>query len=308
MRVYPKLEITPIQSTMPPEVNRVPENRIPTGISVYDAETGGNYPRMIVVNHTGKPSNEVELDDSEGTVADTNPEYDPKAPVVQAVFRDELKEHVDGWKWMPVTDLASAAKDAGITFYSYPAPRLKSTASPVPERVETYRELICYESARLVHLAATIEHPEKFQEPQLWINYNKRIDGEVSASPILKENKYQLKENTGVCTYCNQEAETTFDHIIPSDNGGSDKIRNMVPACQSCNSSKSNQNVIDWHQTHSIPIDRVVLGKYLKLRWEDFEDQDRLGETVPDTIRARWDGLEVTRRINNRIWNNCESA
>jgi len=288
---------------MPPTVHRVPENRIPVGISVYDAEADEKFTRMIVVNHAEVPSGEFEIPETGKTIAEYNPEYDSDAPVVETVYREELNEDVDGWKWMPVEKLAEKAESAGIASYSYPATRLKTTSSHLPNRVGTHRELFCYQLARLAHLAATIEHPEQFQEPRLWETYNKQLDGEISSSSILKENKYQLKENQGICTYCNREAETTFDHIIPSDSGGTDGIDNLVPACQSCNSSKSNQNIIDWHQKHSIPIDRVVLGKYIKIQWNDLEREGRLDSELSQPVRERWSGLEITRRIENRVTN-----
>jgi hypothetical protein len=152
-----------------------------------------------------------------------------------------------------------------------------------------------------MNLAATIEHPTKFQEPTMWSNYKKRVKGEVEMSKVLKENQYQLKENRGVCTYCNRESDTTFDHIIPRDKGGPDEISNMVPACQSCNSSKSNSDLLDWHQEHGIPIDRVVLGKYLKHKWDELEQEEKLDEQMPESLQERWSGLEITRRISQSL-------
>jgi hypothetical protein len=113
-----------------------------------------------------------------------------------------------------------------------------------------------------------------------------------------------LKENLGVCTYCNQEAETTFDHIVPVASDGLNEIKNMVPACQSCNSSKSDRNILEWHQEHEIPVDRVVLGKYLKLRWDEFQENGELDNPIPDSFRERWEGLEISRRITQQIWMN----
>lgn len=287
---------------MPPETNRTAQNRIPPGMSVYDSD--GGYTRLIVVNYPEATCSEFEVDGTSNTVADYNEEYEASSPVVQVVYRHQMDNNIEDWMTRPFEDLLPAAEDAGIKVYSYPAPRLKSSFSHVPDRVETYRELFAYQCARMTHLSVTINEPERLQDFLMWSNYEKRVEGEITMSSVLKEDQYQLKENLGLCTYCKCEAKTTFDHVLPRDKGGPDDISNMVPACQSCNSSKSNKNLIDWHQEHEIPIDRIALGKYLKFQWAEFDDNGQLDEQISDEIRERWEGLEITRNIDQVIWMN----
>jgi transcription initiation factor TFIID TATA-box-binding protein len=59
--------------------------------------------------------------------------------------------------------------------------------------------------------------------------------------------------------------------------------------------------LLDWHQEHNIPIDRVVLGKYLKLKWEEVDQEGKLDEPMPDSLQERWSGLEISRRINQSL-------
>lgn len=40
------------------------------------------------------------------------------------------------------------------------------------------------------------------------------------------------------CAYCNRKRKLTRDHVIPLSKGGAHTLSNIVPACQSCNSSK----------------------------------------------------------------------
>lgn len=43
------------------------------------------------------------------------------------------------------------------------------------------------------------------------------------------------------CAYCGERKPLTVDHVTPVSQGGDHSISNIVPACQSCNSSKGNR-------------------------------------------------------------------
>jgi 5-methylcytosine-specific restriction endonuclease McrA len=285
---------------MSPEINREPKHRIPVGMTAYDGKKE-SYTRMVMINYPDQSCDEFQVPGTGKTAAEFNPEYDPDLPVVQTVYRFRLDQELENWMSRPPSEIEAAAKAAGLKIYSYPSKRLKSSFCHVPDRVETYRELLCYQAARMTHLAVTIKNDEQLTDFLLWKNYERRVDGEVQMSSILKENQYQMKENIGICTYCNQESKTTFDHIIPVDADGDDTMDNMVPVCKSCNSSKSNKNILEWHQEHEIPIDRIALGKYIKLRWDELSDEGRLDNPLPDSVRDRWEHLEVTRNISQTL-------
>lgn len=70
-----------------------------------------------------------------------------------------------------------------------------------------------------------------------------RRRGVEAVPPIGQE--VLLEEFAGRCAYCGSPAET-WDHIVPVSQGGRTTPGNVVPACRSCNSSKKDQDVIEW--------------------------------------------------------------
>ncbi|MEU1554296.1 HNH endonuclease [Streptomyces scabiei] len=50
------------------------------------------------------------------------------------------------------------------------------------------------------------------------------------------------------CAYCGTPDPWTVDHIHPRSRGGSDRIRNLVPACMRCNREKANRTVAEWRR------------------------------------------------------------
>lgn len=53
------------------------------------------------------------------------------------------------------------------------------------------------------------------------------------------------------CAYCGFRLKLTLDHVVPVSKGGRDIESNLVPACQSCNSSKGAKDVDEWTMSRS---------------------------------------------------------
>ena len=49
------------------------------------------------------------------------------------------------------------------------------------------------------------------------------------------------------CIYCGKPSES-IDHVFPLSRGGMSVTENCVPACLSCNGSKSDADVFDWYR------------------------------------------------------------
>ncbi|WP_424004841.1 hypothetical protein ACOZ4I_17395 (plasmid) [Haloarcula salina] len=92
------------------------------GSRVRDRDTDGDELLIIDVRE-GTRADGFVLDEFDGlTVADVNDAYDPGAPVVDAVYIDELEEALGGWR--TVEDVKDAVSFGAVGSYSFPADRL----------------------------------------------------------------------------------------------------------------------------------------------------------------------------------------
>lgn len=67
------------------------------------------------------------------------------------------------------------------------------------------------------------------------------------------------------CAYCGEEEPLTQEHFIALSNGGEYTHNNIVPACQSCNSSKGAKAFEEWYpqQTYYSPKREQKIYKFL---------------------------------------------
>lgn len=270
-------------------------HRYSVGRQVLDRNKDGQT-SMVIVHQPGTVASEWDVPGTGQTVADFNDAYRPDALVSIVVFEQALSDELPDWNSIDGADLWEAVQDTSVDHYAYPEPRLIRATASLPSNIETYHELICYQYARLIQLAADVTH-----EGFLWKRYSQLKDGEYEMASITKEDKYQLQEDFGVCVYCKTEAKTTFDHVIPTGDGGADTISNQVPACQSCNSSKGDADVIEWCKERGEPVPRIVWGKYLKQYRDQLLDDGTLAEELTQDERERWDGVEIQRTVTDRI-------
>ena len=91
------------------------------GDRVVDREEGDEL--LVVELHQQTGADRYKIDAVGKTVAEVNPEYDPAAPVVEAVYIDDVDETLDGWR--SVEDVRDAVAFDAVTAYSFPADRLR---------------------------------------------------------------------------------------------------------------------------------------------------------------------------------------
>jgi hypothetical protein len=70
----------------------------------------------------------------------------------------------------------------------------------------------------------------------------------MTASEAKRMWRTAIKEHwNNQCVYCGSSNNLTLDHVHPKTKGGHDTARNVVPACRSCNQSKSSTHWLTWY-------------------------------------------------------------
>ncbi len=95
---------------------------------------------------------------------------------------------------------------------------------------------------------------------------------------------------SNTCVICGREmVSVTKDHIVPFYKGGSDSIRNIQPACKSCNSSKSG-DITDYRPLFC-KIKGLILPDYWKLKPGKISRAEKAGRKLAESI------VEITQML-----------
>lgn len=111
--------------------------------------------------------------------------------------------------------------------------------------------------------------------PHVDFNYNIKRHYGVNSN-ITKEQYQEILEYFGYkCVYCGcdlDNSNTTLDHILPLSVYYITDIWNIVPCCNSCNSSKNNKELLDWLDIkESMDLDRYeALLKYVDIMYNKY--------------------------------------
>lgn len=72
----------------------------------------------------------------------------------------------------------------------------------------------------------------------------------LPATLTLSEWEFIKNSFSDTCCYCGRKLPITQEHYVAVINLGGYELGNIVPACQSCNSSKGAKYFEDWYPTH----------------------------------------------------------
>jgi 5-methylcytosine-specific restriction endonuclease McrA len=106
---------------------------------------------------------------------------------------------------------------------------------------------------------------QRCKEKQVIYTNNRRSrKKEVHSTYYTASEFHQRKQQFNECCYCGSLLSLSIDHLIPLSKGGADVLGNLVPACGSCNSSKSNADAYEWYSKQSF-FSRKRWAKILKV-------------------------------------------
>lgn len=81
----------------------------------------------------------------------------------------------------------------------------------------------------------------------------------ASGSDLTDAEWFRILEAWAECAYCGADgAALQKDCVLPISRGGRYTIENVVPACRSCNASKSNDEVTSWMRRRKLDEPRFL--------------------------------------------------
>lgn len=85
-----------------------------------------------------------------------------------------------------------------------------------------------------------------------FLNNTKHRTGEIDTY-TLDDWRDAMLFFRGACSYCGKKQSRrlrlTRDHVVPVSQGGTTTRRDIIPACNSCNSSKADKDMEAWYRT-----------------------------------------------------------
>lgn len=152
----------------------------------------------------------------------------------QRKFREENKDHISAQRIGYNKRRKAKIDEYNHSYY-------QANTESVKSRVKTWAK----------------DNPNRFKEYRIRASQNRRAKKKAIKSDFSKTDWQKCKEffsdqKGNRCAYCGRHMDRlTQDHVIPLDAGGSYTKDNIVPACQSCNSSKQNKEMEKWFRSKS---------------------------------------------------------
>ena len=106
--------------------------------------------------------------------------------------------------------------------------------------------------------------------------------GTMNVGSIIIDEKLKLQAPTA-CVYCGATRNLSGDHILPPSRGGRDSGDNLVLACRSCNSSKRDNDLLEWWERKRGTFPPLMLlRRWLKLALEHANSGGLLDRDLDD--------------------------
>jgi len=149
-----------------------------------------------------------------------------------------------------------------------------------PPAIKSVRDLIYWQYAKIIADSAgmgkrnwgfTMSRFKKLQKEEIFWNQIREY---------VKE-----RERSDECIFCGAKVSLSMEHLFPQSKNGPTTERNIVWICRKCNSSKGAKRLYELYTLKSglkgakYDVPRIAEGKYLKLLYEIFQENDMLDLT-----------------------------
>ncbi len=84
------------------------------------------------------------------------------------------------------------------------------------------------------------------------------------------------------CNYCGSKEHLAADHLIPRKKGGLDIGENLVWACRTCNSSKSDKDLMEWMNKNGTEPSILLYRRYLKILITYSREKQIINQSLED--------------------------
>jgi 5-methylcytosine-specific restriction endonuclease McrA len=82
----------------------------------------------------------------------------------------------------------------------------------------------------------------------------------ASGSDLTTAEWFRILDAWAACAYCGADGSALQkDCVLPISRGGRYTLENVVPACRSCNASKSNEEVTSWMRRRRLDEPRFLV-------------------------------------------------
>lgn len=109
--------------------------------------------------------------------------------------------------------------------------------------------------------------------------YKGLLNGSMQLGSLIDEERVKL-ESGCICAYCGATDKLSIDHILPQARGGENSADNAVFACRRCNSSKNDNDLLEWYSSKGEFPPLLILRRYLKLVYNYCEANSLLDSAI----------------------------
>lgn len=123
-----------------------------------------------------------------------------------------------------------------------------------------------YSNLAMAHVAYK-DKSEKYTPKHFGIRsrlYNGLINGAMDIKSFFDDERLKMILPQA-CNYCGSKKHLATDHLIPRKKGGLDIGENLVWACRTCNSSKSDKDLMAWMHKSGKKPSILIYRRYLKI-------------------------------------------